>query len=148
MSAERFPATDRHLNKPRISFYDNAVVLKPRVVINAGLNMTTGDLDNFYIYGDYIMQSGNRQILTGMLYGHALNDYNDEDHKYAIYFGGFLRWADAFVPVAKLEFDKVNIGLSYDINISKLKTASQLRRERFRDRRSNWFSITTCRTSK
>lgn len=116
-----------HLNKPKLSFFDDAVILKPRIVINAGLNMATGQLDNIYLYGDYIVQGGSRQALMGLLYSHALNDYTDDNNKYAINFGGFYRWADAIVPVVKLELNKVSLGLSYDVNVSKLKTASQLR---------------------
>ncbi|MFM6925830.1 MAG: hypothetical protein ACKOU7_10045, partial [Ferruginibacter sp.] len=34
---------------------------------------------------------------------------------------------DALVPVLKLEYNRLGIGVNYDVNISKLKTASQLR---------------------
>ena len=37
------------------------------------------------------------------------------------------RWKDALIPVVKLKSDKLSIGLSYDVNISKLSTASAYR---------------------
>lgn len=116
-----------HFTKPKLSFFDDAVIMQPRLVINAGLNLVTSEFDNVYVYGDYIKQGGNRQMLMGLLYGHAFSSYSDEDHKYGIYIGGFYRWGDAFIPVAKLELDKLSLGFSYDINTSKLKSASQLR---------------------
>lgn len=115
-----------HFNKPRVSFVDDSIRLKPRAVINVGFNIPTGDVDNFYIYGDYITQGGNRQALMGMMYGHIIGDYVEDD-KVIISLGAFYRWADAIVPVAKLEFHQVAIGISYDANISKLTTASRYR---------------------
>ena len=116
-----------HLNKPKVSFYNDASVLKPRTVINAGLNMPTSVFDNFYVYGDYIMQAGHRQALIGLLYGHAFGEYDEDESKTCISIGGFYRWGDAFIPVAKLEYNKICIGVSYDVNVSKLTVASQSR---------------------
>jgi Type IX secretion system membrane protein PorP/SprF len=37
------------------------------------------------------------------------------------------RWKDAFIPVVKFDYKNFSAGISYDINTSTLKTASQLR---------------------
>jgi type IX secretion system PorP/SprF family membrane protein len=115
-----------HFNKPKVSFFDDDLRLKPRTVINAGLNIPTGDVNNFYIYGDYIVQGGHRQALMGMMYSLILGDYVEDD-KVSISFGTFYRWGDALVPVTKLEYHRLSIGLSYDANISKLSAASHYR---------------------
>jgi hypothetical protein len=44
---------------------------------------------------------------------------------YTVHAGAFLRWQDAVIPVLKLDRRPVSIAISYDVNISPLKTASQ-----------------------
>jgi Type IX secretion system membrane protein PorP/SprF len=41
--------------------------------------------------------------------------------------GALYRYKDAIIPVIKLNTNKMGIGLNYDVNISKLITASQYR---------------------
>jgi hypothetical protein len=36
----------------------------------------------------------------------------------------FLRWNDALIPVIKIDYSPMSVALSYDANISKLKTSS------------------------
>jgi hypothetical protein len=57
------------------------------------------------------------------LYSLKLDD--PEVPHYVISGGGFLRWNDAFIPVVKLEISPLTIALSYDVNVSQLKAASQ-----------------------
>ena len=47
-----------------------------------------------------------------------------DDPRYIFHAGTYLRWKDAIIPVAKLEFKPLSVAVSYDANISKLKTAS------------------------
>lgn len=120
-----------HLIRSKVTFFDNDnFILKPRYVANAGINITTGSNDHIYFYGDYIVQAGNRQFLMGSLFRTDLKpdeDILDETDNIAISFGGSLRWGDAFIPIARLELRKLFFGTSYDINLSKLKSASQFR---------------------
>ena len=51
----------------------------------------------------------------------------DNDETMSISAGAFLRWGDAIIPIMKLDIYKMAIGLTYDINISKLTTASKMR---------------------
>ena len=41
--------------------------------------------------------------------------------------GAYYRWNDAFIPTLKLDMYDWSGGVSYDINVSGLKTASQWR---------------------
>ncbi len=115
-----------HANKPKVSFLDDKVLLKPRSVINAGLSIETSEYDNFYIFGDYISQAGNRQGLMGMMYSHIIGEYLEDDNV-SLSLGAFYRWGDAVIPAIKLNLYKVSLGISYDMNVSKLSRASQLR---------------------
>jgi type IX secretion system PorP/SprF family membrane protein len=120
-----------HLVRSKVTFFDkDNFVLKPRYVVNAGINIMAGENDHIYFYGDYVVQAGNRQFLLGSLFRTNLvpdEDMDDEMNDVALSVGGSLRWADAFIPILKLERKKIFVGVSYDINLSKLKSASQFR---------------------
>ncbi len=114
-----------HITKPKVAFqkqYD--ILLNPKWVLNAGLTAPLNDVNKLVFYADYFMQGGARQIQGGLLLNH---NFPEQANKTAITGGIFYRYKDAFVPVIQMEYSQMLIGLSYDINISKLKTASQLR---------------------
>lgn len=116
-----------HFTKPKVAFqkqYD--IVLNPKWVVNAGLSVPTSDVNKLIVYGDYFMQGGSRQIQGGLLFSHDLTP-DLENQKIAISGGAFYRWNDAFMPVIKLDYYQFGVGITYDVNISKLKSASQYR---------------------
>jgi len=116
-----------HFTKPKVAFqkqYD--IVLNPKWVVNAGLSAPLGDANKLIVYADYFMQGGARQIQGGLLLSHDLAG-NDENLKTTISGGAFYRWNDALVPVIKLDYNQFAVGITYDVNVSKLKTASQYR---------------------
>lgn len=120
-----------HLIRTKVAFYQNDnAILKPRYVLNGGFNMQTGMNDRFYVYGDLMTQGGNRQLLLGFLYKLNLAGYENDDEEVgtkSICFGTSYRWADAFIPTVKLVLGNFFVGTSYDVNVSKLKAASQFR---------------------
>lgn len=119
-----------HLNKPKVAFYTNnanSTTLKNKLSINAGLTTPTSDYNRLLFYADYFIQSGNKQFLGGLLYGFDLLQHYESEDKISIYTGAFYRWGDALIPVVKLNYYKLALGISYDINVSKLTTASQAR---------------------
>jgi len=116
-----------HFTKPKVAFqkqYD--IVLNPKWVVNAGLSKPLSDVNKMIIYVDYFMQGGARLVQGGLLLSHDFLG-NNEDQKISFSGGLFYRYKDALVPVLKLDYNKVGIAANYDVNISKLKTASQLR---------------------
>lgn len=116
-----------HFTKPKVAFqkqYD--IVLNPKWVINAGLSKPINDADKIIFYADYFMQGGARQIQGGLLLSHDFIEVS-EDQKIAVSGGMFYRFKDALIPVIKLDYNKLALGINYDVNISKLKTASQYR---------------------
>jgi hypothetical protein len=44
---------------------------------------------------------------------------------YVLHIGGYIRAKDAFIPFLGIDYNPFSIGLSYDTNISQLKTVSQ-----------------------
>ncbi|GAA4318864.1 hypothetical protein GCM10023184_03370 [Flaviaesturariibacter amylovorans] len=116
-----------HFNQPKVAF-DAAsdIRLNQKLMINAGLSAPTSDLDRVILYGDLFFQGGHRQFQGGAMYRHGLFEA-DDDYGVALSLGGFYRWGDAVVPVVKLDYYNWGVGLTYDMNVSKLTKASTLR---------------------
>ncbi|MFC4263333.1 PorP/SprF family type IX secretion system membrane protein [Ferruginibacter yonginensis] len=116
-----------HFNKPKVAFdKTNNIILNKKLMVNGGLSIPTSDYDKLIVYGDYFTQGGSNQMQGGLMYQHDLVQ-QDEDEAISLAAGAMLRWNDAVIPVVKLNYYNVGVGMTYDVNISKLKTASQLR---------------------
>jgi type IX secretion system PorP/SprF family membrane protein len=116
-----------HFNEPKVAFSTlNDIRLNKKYVVNAGLSLATSDYNTVVFYGDFFTQGGSAQLQGGLVYKQVLVEY-EQDMSLALSAGGFYRWADAFVPVFKLDYNRWAVGLSYDVNISKLTKASQAR---------------------
>ncbi len=120
-------AAYHHFNKSaKVSFYNSPdVELIPKIVLSGGLRMSVNDYTYTTYYVDYSKQGTSSEIIGGMLYSLKLDD--PVDPHYVISGGGFLRWKDAFIPVIKIEVVPVTFAVSYDVNLSPLKAASQSR---------------------
>ncbi|MBE7170160.1 MAG: PorP/SprF family type IX secretion system membrane protein [Williamsia sp.] len=118
-----------HMSKPRVAFDRNMDVrLNQKLVFNAGLSAATNDYNKIILYADYFTQGAYSQVQGGLMYKHDFIQEGENDGEtISLYGGGLLRWNDAFVPVLKFDYYKLGIGLSYDVNLSKLHTASHLR---------------------
>jgi type IX secretion system PorP/SprF family membrane protein len=118
-------AAYHHFNKAtKVSFYGTPnYEMIPKWVASGGLRMTISDYAFFTLMGDYSKQGNFTEILGGALYSFRLDDI--EDPKYILHGGAFLRWKDALIPVVKLEFKPMAVSISYDANISQLKSASR-----------------------
>jgi type IX secretion system PorP/SprF family membrane protein len=116
-----------HFNEPKVAFSAlNDIRLNKKYVLNGGLSVATSDYNNVVFYGDFFSQGGSSQLQGGMVYKQVLVEY-DQDQTLAFSAGGFYRWADALIPIVKLEYNRWAVGASYDINVSKLTQASQAR---------------------
>jgi len=120
-------AAYQHFNKSaKVSFYNTSdAKLIPKVVFSAGLKMSVSDYSYLTFYTDYSKQGASSETIGGMLYSLKLDD-PAETH-YTISGGAFIRWKDAVIPVVKFDVRPLTFALSYDVNISSLKTASQSR---------------------
>ena len=118
-------AAYHHFNKAtKVSFYGSPnYEMIPKWVGSVGLRMTVNEYSYFTLYGDYSKQGTYTETLAGALYSWRLDDM--EDPRYVLHGGVLLRWKDAVIPVAKLEFKPFAFAVSYDANISQLKSASR-----------------------
>lgn len=118
-----------NLLKSKVNFYnDDNVILKPRFSLNSGIDLVTGDEEELKLFGDLSVQGGNRQLIVGALFEHFWPyDIDDLSDRISLIAGASYRWGDAVIPTLKMVVRKLSVGASYDINISKLKSASQYR---------------------
>ncbi|MGC4102670.1 PorP/SprF family type IX secretion system membrane protein [Ferruginibacter sp.] len=114
-----------HFNKAtKVSFYGNPnYEMIPKWVGSLGARMNINEYAFFTLLADYSKQGVFTETMVGALYSWRLDDI--EDPKYILHAGTFLRWKDAIVPVAKLDFKPFSVSVSYDANISQLKSASK-----------------------
>ncbi len=114
-----------HFNKaPKISFYsDPRYEMTPKWVVSTGVRMNMTEYAFFTVYGDFSKQGPYSETLAGALYSVKLDAMDDP--RYIIHAGGFIRWKDAIIPVAKLEFKPMTVSVSYDANLSQLRQASR-----------------------
>lgn len=117
-----------HFTKPVIHSVTSseASFLSPKLSLNIGTNGKAGDRGHLIAFADYYTQNGSHQLLGGVMYGMDLTEYDGEEPA-AFYVGSFLRWGDAVIPVVKMDFSHISVGISYDVNISKLNVASNWR---------------------
>lgn len=114
-----------HLNRPKNSFYKNpSIELDPKYVLSAGVKAMINEYSYFTIQADHSRQSSAKETIGGVLYSYKLGD-DPENSNYTLHLGGFLRWKDALIPVIKIDMNSLAVALSYDANVSQLKTASQ-----------------------
>lgn len=114
-----------HFNRPKNSFYQRPdIELNPKWVFSAGVRFSISEESYLTLQADHSMQGFAKETIGGAMYSLKIgNNYEKPD--YAVSFGGFLRLQDAFIPVIKLNYNPFSIAISYDLNVSELKTASQ-----------------------
>lgn len=121
-----------HVNRPRQNFYANdADRLYQKIVVHATTyigftNTNYAVLPSFL----FLRQGPFQEINVGLLYRQILMEesrYTQFVNGAAFYLGGQYRVGDSFVPSIMLEMGSMNVGISYDLNVSKLKAASNVR---------------------
>jgi type IX secretion system PorP/SprF family membrane protein len=113
-----------HFTKPMASFYRDPTIERfPKVVASAGIKFSVTEASYLTIQGDYSTQKDFKETIAGALYGIKLGD-DLEKPLYTLHGGAFMRWNDAVIPVVKVDYNPFSFSLSYDVNISKLKTSS------------------------
>ena len=117
-----------HLNKPKYSFYasDEKLFMKTIGHVDAliGIKNTNLALVPGFLY---MGQGPSHEVLPGMYFRYMLR----EESKFTGYVKGaslmvgtHMRVKDAFIPSIQLEIAEYTLGISYDMNVSGLKTAT------------------------
>jgi type IX secretion system PorP/SprF family membrane protein len=113
-----------HFNRPRNSFYRTVdAALNPKYVVSGGMKFIIDDKTFFTLQADQSIQGSFNETIGGALYSIKIGE--PDEPNYILHAGAFLRWKDALIPVIKLDYNPFSIALSYDVNVSQLKTVSQ-----------------------
>ncbi len=116
-----------HLTEPGIAFINDSSQAKTNRKLSADVHATLGIAENIYLlpallYGGQkefreLVFGGNFKLLLNRKPGRILN----------LYAGIFARTKDAIIPTVGIDFNDLHFGLSYDVNTSDLKRASNSR---------------------
>lgn len=120
-----------HMNKPKQQFNTNMDFdrMYSKIGAHGGMHFGIGKtnfaaMPSFF----YWKQGPQQQINFGAFVRYQLraeSKYTGMFKETAISFGGYMRTKDAFIPSVLFEYASYAIGLTYDVNISDLKTVSE-----------------------
>ena len=113
-----------HLNHPTEIFYGPQVLVKLPLKweFNTGFHVNMGSQFGITIHANYsLMDPYTEFIFGGLLSWH--NSPIAAPSNFTFSLGGFVRLNDAFIPMVKLDFQNVSVGVSYDVTNSQLATA-------------------------
>lgn len=112
-----------HLAKPRHSFNnDDYIRLSTKILGNLGVQAHFTEQYALTIHVNYIRQGQYKELIGGGLFSWRTNP--EIYAPFALYAGMFVRYQDALIPTVKMDYRQYSVTLSYDINTSKLRPAS------------------------
>src|ERR1700733_12565848 len=121
-------ASAYHLNHPKASFLGVDTINVPtRVTLHGGgFFPIEGSPSTIYVSGLISNQAGARQYVMGGAW--AVSATTDQTDPINFYAGAWVRFTnnttDAFIPYVGLDYNSFNLGVTYDVNISPLQSAS------------------------
>ena len=115
-----------HINRPKIAFNENDAYtrLPLRWNGNFGMQWMVEEHAILTIHANYSRQENNEEILAGFLASWRVLDEATQRKLFAVYGGCFYRFNDALIPTIKIDYKQYSFTVSYDINCSTLKKAS------------------------
>lgn len=111
-----------HITQPRESFLGGKYQLHSRYTLHAGGTMSVDKNTQLYVSGLFMQQSGAQEEDLGAALGLMVN--NQPQNPTIFYVGTWYRFDDAINPYIGLEFNNFQMGMSYDVNVSSLQSAS------------------------
>lgn len=124
-------ASGYHLNHPKASFLGEDTINVPtRLTLHGGGYFPIpGSASTIYVSGLASNQAGARQYVLGGAW--EITNDNDETNPVNFYAGVWARFTnnttDAVIPYLGLDYNNFSLGVTYDVNVSALSTASQSR---------------------
>lgn len=121
-----------HPHRPVYSFYgDTGERLSTKFVFNGNAAIGIPN-SNLVLKPSYIvfLQGATKEINPGMTFQYILQEgskYTGLKKSSAVSLGAYYRFQDAFIAIVKFEYSNYCIGFSYDVNLSKLRTATSAR---------------------
>jgi type IX secretion system PorP/SprF family membrane protein len=110
---EGFISSDSHeIHKRQTAYIGGSFDLAPTVIL--------------YTSALYQSQATAEELLMGGAVGFILNPNHDEEYakNTIFYLGGWYRYRDALAPYVAIEWSRMRIGFSYDVNVSAFAPAT------------------------
>ena len=126
-----FGVSAYHLNHPKASFLGEDTINVPtRLTLHGGgFFPIAGSASTIYVSGLVNNQAGAREYVLGGAWQIAAS--TDEANPVNFYAGLWGRFTnnttDAVIPYVGLDYSDFSLGITYDVNVSSLQTASQSR---------------------
>ncbi len=115
-----------HFTQPTETFMNNDNNrLSYRYTVHGGGSFPVNGSNRIHFSAHYMRQNQATETTFGAAYGFLLNDMPDAPTTF--YIGSWYRLKDAINPYVGMEFGSFKVGLSYDLNVSTLKPASNYR---------------------
>ncbi len=123
-----FGAAVYHVSRPSYSFQGNNDKLYAKFVLHGNALLSIPYSNIGFVPGLIVYkQGGPSEVLAGTLVRYVLNQkskYTGNKTTSAVSIGAYYRGRDAAIIGFLLEYSKYAIGMSYDVNVSRLKVAS------------------------
>ncbi len=115
-----------HLLKPSYSFYKNSDAKLP-VKTSIDIRSSIGITEKMLLLPSVLFstQEKFRETVPGANLKFIMNE--KPGRKINLYAGLYARTGDALIPMVGLDYNELNLGISYDVNTSDLKRASNSR---------------------
>ena len=121
-----------HIIQPTESFTGQSVyTLHPRFTVHGGYSFPLNQSNNnnfIHLSGLYSRQANAVDAMMGGAWSYNLNADQEGSTPINLYLGVWGRFSnltDAVIPYLGLDFGSFTLGMTYDVNVSSLKTASE-----------------------
>ncbi len=116
-----------HINRPRQQFTGSYYALNPRITFHGGTYFPLNEYTTLHLSALHSLQAGAHETLAGGSVQLSPGATDQADKPFSLYLGGWARFGDAIIPYVGLETSGFRLGITYDVNTSSLKTASESR---------------------
>ena len=115
-----------HFTQPKFSYYQKAGITENmRINVNGALSTSVTDLVSVMLQTNYAMEGTYRELMMGGLVSWSAAT-SGVQNIFVLSGGLFYRYGDALIPVVKVSYKNLAMAVSYDVNLSSLKEASNM----------------------
>jgi type IX secretion system PorP/SprF family membrane protein len=115
-----------HLTQPVETFLSDNHTIHSRHTGYLGGSFEMNENTVLYTSALYQSQASATEFLVGAAVGFVLNPGHDQEYarNTIFYLGGWYRYGDAIAPYIGIEWSKMRLGVSYDVNVSSFTPAT------------------------
>lgn len=111
-----------HINRPKQQFTGALFLLNPRATFHAGGYFPVGTSNKIHLSGLHSSQGKTSETVIGGAMEFSVAPNAEKPTNF--YAGSWIRIGDAVIPYIGLEWGDLRLGVTYDANVSNLKTGS------------------------